>query len=127
MTALQRCQFGEVALEGKGVADVGRVQLLGIAVARIDGGGDEAGRVGVADQLDRSDPRRLPFRPPRLQVERVKRSEHGVIVDPVTLPPEASVGEAMKIMDERNIGGVPITQNGKVVDSQGYVFDPDDE
>ncbi|HLQ46705.1 MAG TPA: IMP dehydrogenase, partial [Planctomycetaceae bacterium] len=50
-----------------------------------------------------------------LQVERVKRSEHGVIVDPVTLPPEASVGEAMKIMDERNIGGVPITQNGKLV------------
>lgn len=50
-----------------------------------------------------------------LQVERVKRSEHGVIVDPVTLPPEASVREAMKIMDERNIGGVPITQNGKLV------------
>jgi len=50
-----------------------------------------------------------------LQVERVKRSEHGVIVDPVTLPPEASVREAMQIMDERNIGGVPITQNGKLV------------
>ena len=50
-----------------------------------------------------------------LQVERVKRSEHGVIVDPVTLPPEASVREAMKIMDERNIGGVPITHNGKLV------------
>lgn len=49
-----------------------------------------------------------------LQVERVKRAEHGVIVDPVTLPPEASVRDAIRIMDERNIGGVPITQNGKL-------------
>jgi len=47
-----------------------------------------------------------------LEVDRVKRSEHGVIVDPVTLPPDATVGEAARIMDERNIGGVPITQDG---------------
>lgn len=50
-----------------------------------------------------------------LEVDRVKRSEHGVIVDPVTLPPETSVGEASRIMDERNIGGVPITVGGKLV------------
>ncbi len=49
-----------------------------------------------------------------LEVNRVKRSEHGVIVDPVTLPPEATVGEAARIMDERNIGGVPITKNGRL-------------
>ncbi len=49
-----------------------------------------------------------------LEVDRVKRSEHGVIVDPVTLPPDAKVGEAAAIMDERNIGGVPITENGKL-------------
>lgn len=48
------------------------------------------------------------------EVVRVKRSEHGVIVDPVTLPPDATVGEAARIMDERNIGGVPITENGKL-------------
>ena len=48
------------------------------------------------------------------EVERVKRSEHGVIVDPVTLHPDATVGEAARIMDEKNIGGVPITQNGKL-------------
>ncbi|MBW3543886.1 MAG: IMP dehydrogenase, partial [Planctomycetes bacterium] len=48
------------------------------------------------------------------EVERVKRSEHGVIVDPVTLPPDATVGEASRIMDERNIGGVPITRNGRL-------------
>ena len=49
-----------------------------------------------------------------LAVDRVKRSEHGVIVDPVTLPPDATAGEAGRIMDERNIGGVPITENGKL-------------
>jgi IMP dehydrogenase len=47
-----------------------------------------------------------------LEVDRVKRSEHGVIVDPVTLPPDATVGQACEIMDSRNIGGVPITEGG---------------
>ncbi|MGE5195361.1 MAG: IMP dehydrogenase [Deltaproteobacteria bacterium] len=47
-----------------------------------------------------------------LEVDLVKRSEHGVIVDPVTLPPDATVGQACEIMDSRNIGGVPITENG---------------
>lgn len=49
-----------------------------------------------------------------MQVDRVKRSEHGVIVDPVTLPPDATVRQVSAIMDERNIGGVPITENGKL-------------
>ncbi|MFO1094799.1 MAG: IMP dehydrogenase [Planctomycetaceae bacterium] len=56
----------------------------------------------------------MPIDAQALQVDRVKRAEHGVIVDPVTLPPEASVRDAIRIMDERNIGGVPITQNGKL-------------
>lgn len=50
-----------------------------------------------------------------MQVDRVKRSEHGVIVDPVTLPPDTPIGEAAQLMDERNIGGVPITVNGRLV------------
>jgi IMP dehydrogenase len=45
----------------------------------------------------------------KMQVDRVKRSEHGVIVDPVTLRPEATAGDARRMMEERNIGGVPIT------------------
>ena len=49
-----------------------------------------------------------------LEVDRVKRSEHGVIVDPLTLPPDAPVSEASRIMKERNIGGVPITSGGKL-------------
>lgn len=50
-----------------------------------------------------------------MQVERVKRAEHGVIVDPVTLPPEATAAEARDIMEQKNIGGVPVTKNGKLV------------
>ncbi|WP_437201601.1 IMP dehydrogenase [Planctomicrobium sp. SH664] len=50
-----------------------------------------------------------------LEVDRVKRSEHGIIVDPVTLRPNASVRDAIKLMDSRNIGGVPIVgEDGKL-------------
>ena len=50
-----------------------------------------------------------------MQVERVKRAEHGVIVDPVTLPPEASAADAWDLMEKRNIGGVPVTHNGRLM------------
>jgi IMP dehydrogenase len=49
-----------------------------------------------------------------MQVDRVKRSENGVIVDPLTLPPTASVRDAIRMMEERNVGGVPITENGRL-------------
>src|SRR5215813_13434503 len=38
-----------------------------------------------------------------LEVEKVKRSENGVIVDPITLPPSATIGQACKIMREYNV------------------------
>jgi IMP dehydrogenase len=50
-----------------------------------------------------------------LQVERVKRAENGVIVDPLTLPPEATAGEAREIMEQRNIGGVPVVKEGRLL------------
>jgi IMP dehydrogenase len=50
-----------------------------------------------------------------LHVERVKRSEHGVIVDPVTLPPDATAAQAWEIMEHRNIGGVPVTRGGRLM------------
>jgi IMP dehydrogenase len=56
----------------------------------------------------------MPVEQQALQVDRVKRSEHGVIVDPVTLPPQASVAAAIDLMDERNIGGVPIVADGRL-------------
>jgi IMP dehydrogenase len=48
------------------------------------------------------------------EVEKVKRSENGVIVDPITLPPSATVAEAREIMSGHNISGVPITVNGRL-------------
>ena len=48
------------------------------------------------------------------EVDKVKRSENGIIVDPITLPPDATVGEAREIMEGHNISGVPITVDGKL-------------
>ncbi len=50
------------------------------------------------------------------EVERVKRSEHGIIFDPVTLAPDATIGEAKEIMRENNISGLPIVEkSGRLV------------
>lgn len=46
------------------------------------------------------------------QVRRVKRSESGLILDPITLTPDATVGEALKLMKENKIGGIPIVDAG---------------
>ena len=42
------------------------------------------------------------------QVRKVKRSESGLIIDPVTLNPDSTIGEALKLMRENKIGGIPI-------------------
>ena len=47
------------------------------------------------------------------EVEKVKRSENGVIVDPLTLPPSATVGLARRVMREYNVSGVPIVDGGE--------------
>jgi IMP dehydrogenase len=46
------------------------------------------------------------------EVDKVKRSENGIITDPVTLPPEETVGNARRLMEQQKISGVPITVNG---------------
>jgi IMP dehydrogenase len=46
------------------------------------------------------------------EVEKVKRSENGVIVDPITLPPTATIATARKIMREYNVSGIPIVEGG---------------
>jgi len=57
----------------------------------------------------------LSIREQCAQVDRVKRSESGMIVDPVTLPPTATLGEVHAIMARFHISGVPITENGRLV------------
>ena len=50
------------------------------------------------------------------QVRKVKRSESGMIIDPITLTEDKSIGDAQKIMRESRIGGIPIINNtGKLV------------
>jgi IMP dehydrogenase len=49
------------------------------------------------------------------QVDKVKRSANGIIVDPITLPPDASVASAHQTMQQANVSGVPITQDGRLV------------
>src|SRR6266849_3767041 len=46
------------------------------------------------------------------EVDKVKRSENGIITDPITLPPDETVGTARRLMEQQNIGGVPITVDG---------------
>ena len=48
-----------------------------------------------------------------LEVRKVKRSESGMILDPITLSETASVGDALKIMKENKIGGIPIVDSEK--------------
>src|SRR5579871_4208131 len=49
------------------------------------------------------------------EVDKVKRSESGMIVDPVTISPDAKVSDALEMMRKYKISGVPITKNGKLV------------
>jgi IMP dehydrogenase len=50
------------------------------------------------------------------QVRKVKRSESGLIIDPVTLEANASIGDALRLMRENRIGGIPIIdKQGKLV------------
>jgi len=49
------------------------------------------------------------------EVDRVKRSESGMIVDPVTISPELSVREAMEIMTKYRVSGLPVTRGPKLV------------
>src|SRR5213080_4821224 len=49
------------------------------------------------------------------EVDKVKRSESGMIVDPVTMSPDAKVSDALEMMRKYKISGVPITKNQKLV------------
>jgi IMP dehydrogenase len=71
---------------------------LAIALAQEGGIGVIHKNLSVADQTR--------------EVDKVKRSENGIIVDPITLPPDETVGTARRIMEQHKVSGVPITVNG---------------
>lgn len=49
------------------------------------------------------------------EVDKVKKSESGMIVDPITIPPNAPISEALALMEKYRISGVPVTENGKLI------------
>ena len=51
----------------------------------------------------------------RLEVEKVKKSESGMILDPVTIKPSISVARALDFMAEFRVSGLPVVDNGKLV------------
>jgi IMP dehydrogenase len=75
---------------------------LAIALAREGGIGIIHRNLSIDDQV--------------MEVDKVKRSESGMIVEPVTLPPTALVSDALAVMERYHISGVPITEDeGRLV------------
>lgn len=74
---------------------------LAIAIARQGGIGIIHKNMTIEQQAD--------------QVRSVKRSESGMIIDPVTLAPDAKISDAHALMRQYSIGGIPITEGGKLV------------
>ncbi|MCI1639909.1 MAG: IMP dehydrogenase [Bacteroidales bacterium] len=70
---------------------------LAIAMARSGGIGVIHKNMTIEQQCD--------------QVRMVKRSENGMIYDPVTINPDASVGDALNMMSKHHIGGIPVVDN----------------
>ena len=59
--------------------------------------------------------RNMPIDKQAAEADKVKRSESGMIVDPITMAPNDKIEEAVKLMAHYKISGVPITENGRLV------------
>ena len=59
--------------------------------------------------------RNMPIDKQAEEVDRVKRSESGMIVDPVTISPDISVRQSLDIMNKYKVSGLPVTQGAKLV------------
>lgn len=74
---------------------------LAIAIAQEGGIGFIHKNMSIKEQAD--------------NVNQVKRSESGMIVDPITIGPEKLVSDALKLMKKYSISGIPVTQKNKLV------------
>lgn len=74
---------------------------MAIAIAREGGIGVIHKNMSIAEQA--------------AQVRRVKRAENGMIYDPVTITGEQSVGDALALMRENKIGGIPVVDNNRML------------
>ncbi len=74
---------------------------LAIALARQGGIGIIHKNMSIDDQA--------------METDKVKRSESGIIVDPITLPPGETIGRALEVMKKFSVSGIPITERGRLV------------
>ncbi|MBT3387823.1 MAG: IMP dehydrogenase [Desulfobacula sp.] len=75
--------------------------LAAISMARAGGLGFIHRNMSIEDQA--------------VEVDRVKKSESGMIVDPITVHPDVSISEILKIMAKYRISGIPVTEGDKLV------------
>ena len=75
--------------------------VMAIAIAQEGGIGVLHKNMSIADQAN--------------EVRKVKRAENGMILDPVTLHKDAKVIDALKMMAENKIGGIPVVNKDKVL------------
>jgi IMP dehydrogenase len=59
--------------------------------------------------------RNMPIDRQAEEVDRVKRSESGMIVDPITIAPDRLISDALDVMKRYRISGIPVTEHGKLV------------
>ena len=85
---------------GNGATPLGLGLIAGLAIAMAQQGG-----IGIIHK-------NLPIEDQANEVDRVKRSESGMIVNPITLSPTHSIAEAHQLMRKYRISGVPITEDG---------------
>ena len=74
---------------------------MAIAMAQLGGIGIVHRNLSIADQAG--------------EIDKVKRSESGMIVDPVTIGPDQMIGDALEVMRRYKISGVPVTQGKRLV------------
>ncbi len=86
-------------LQGTAYMDTVTEAALAIALAREGGMGILHKNMSIEKQAE--------------QVRKVKRSESGLIIDPVTLMADATIGDALRLMRENKIGGIPIIDKNK--------------
>ena len=59
--------------------------------------------------------RNMSIKSQATEVDKVKKSESGMIVDPVTAHPDMHIGEVLKLMQDYRISGVPVTKENKLI------------
>ncbi len=59
--------------------------------------------------------RAMPAEKQATEVEKVKKSESGMILDPITVQPDAAISEALDLMAKFRISGVPVTEHGRLI------------